>query len=65
MTELEGSSLSAKLLTRIEENQDTPQSDAGMLTRVLEEYGVATRGELDKLMEQIDSLSSRLDGALK
>jgi polyhydroxyalkanoate synthesis repressor PhaR len=58
-------SLLEKLLTRFEENQEPSQPDEDVITGVLEEYGVATRGELEKLAEQIDSLNSRLDGVLE
>jgi polyhydroxyalkanoate synthesis repressor PhaR len=58
-------SLVDKLLTGLEEDREPAQPDADMITRVLEEYGVATRDEMEKLVEQIDSLNSRLDGVLE
>ena len=51
-----------RFLNRFEENHGSSQSGADVITGMLEEYGVATRGELEKLAEQIDSLNLCLDG---
>jgi polyhydroxyalkanoate synthesis repressor PhaR len=56
----EGQRLEEQLLS-LGDQGIRPGADQAFIERILEERGVATRGELGALLEQLDALSARLD----
>jgi polyhydroxyalkanoate synthesis repressor PhaR len=63
LSEEEGLNLLEKLMRRVELKPVTSVPNEEFVARVLEEHGVATQGEVQKLMEQIEILNARLDTA--
>jgi polyhydroxyalkanoate synthesis repressor PhaR len=63
LSEEEGLNLLEKLMRRVELKPEASVPDEEFVARVLEEHGVATQGEVQKLIEQIEILNARLDAA--
>ncbi len=61
LSEQEGLGLLDKLLKQVDLKPETPLPEEDFVTRVLNERGVASRSEVQKLLDQIETLSARLD----
>ena len=61
ITEQDGLNLLEKLLKRVDLKPGASIPDADYVARVLEERGVASRSEVQKLQEQIEALNARLE----
>ncbi len=61
LTEQEGLGLLEKLLKHVELKPEVPLPETDFVTQILEERGVASRSEVQKLLEQIETLSARID----
>jgi polyhydroxyalkanoate synthesis repressor PhaR len=61
LTEQDGLDLLNKLLKRVDLKPEAAIPDADFVARVLEERGVASRSEVQKLQEQIEALNARLE----
>jgi polyhydroxyalkanoate synthesis repressor PhaR len=61
LSEQEGQGLLDKLLKQVDLKPEASLAETDLINRILEERGVASQGEVQKLLEQIETLSARLD----
>jgi polyhydroxyalkanoate synthesis repressor PhaR len=61
LSEQEGLGLLDKLLKHVELKPEVPLPETDFVTQILEERGVASRSEVQKLLDQIETLSTRID----
>lgn len=59
--EQEGLSLLDKLLRRDDLESDSQSPDADFVTRILEKRGMASRSQMQKLLEQVEKLTQTVD----
>ncbi len=63
MTEQEGLGMLDKLLKHVDLKPEARLPEDEIVTQILEERGVASHNEVQKLLDQIEALSARLDQA--
>ncbi len=61
LTEQEGLGLLEKLMKHVELKPEATLPEEDVVTQILEDRGVASRSEVQKLLDQIEKLSARID----